>query len=290
MKSLLKKLFERRREEVTLLLFDDDNPHQQESYTLKPGKLIVILTGLNLAVVLVVMLFLYFTPAGTVLFNKENRAIRASVIQIHDRVLALQDTLKIRDQQLYEIQKVIRERADTVFSINLASGWNETYGQPEPAPDQPRMTYRISQPQGVQSLQGDQIIHSEIFSGELRFPVEPPVSGTLTGTFQPEIGHYGIDIAARKGADVRAIADGVVISSDWTINNGYTVHILHSDGYASVYKHFSEVIYRAGDVVRKGDIIGKVGETGLLASGPHIHFELWRNGVSLDPQYYINVN
>jgi murein DD-endopeptidase MepM/ murein hydrolase activator NlpD len=289
-KSLLKKLLERRREEVTLLLFDDDNPHHQESYTLKPGKLIVLLVGLNVAVLVLVLLVLYLTPLGTYLFNKENRAIRSSVVQIHDRVLALQDSLQARDQQLLDIQRIIREGSDTVFTISGTPAWNAVYGEPEPARDPPAITYRISQPRGVQSLQGNQIIHSEIFSGELRFPVEPPVNGTLTGIYQPDIGHFGIDIAARKGTDVRAIGDGVVISSEWTINNGYTMHILHSGGYATIYKHFSEVIFRAGDVVRKGDVIGKVGESGLLASGPHMHFELWKNGVSLDPQYYINVN
>ncbi len=288
MKSLLKKLLERRREEVTLLLFDDDNPHQQDSYTLKPGKLFALLGALNVAVLLLVLLLLYVTPLGTYLFNKENRAIRTSVVQIHERVLALQDSLQARDQQLYDIQRIIRERSDTVFAINTTPEWNAVYGEPEPDP--PSITYRISQVPGVQSLKWDQIIHSEIFSGETRFPVEPPVTGTLTGTYQPDVGHFGIDIAARKGTDVRAVADGVVVSSEWTINNGYSVHILHAGGYATIYKHFLEVIYRAGDVVRKGDVIGKVGETGLLASGPHIHFELWKNGISLDPQYYINVN
>jgi murein DD-endopeptidase MepM/ murein hydrolase activator NlpD len=287
-KSLLKKLLERRREEVTVLLFDDDNPHQQDSYRLRPGKLFAVLGALNLAIVLLILLLFYTTPLGSYLFNKENRAIRASVIQIHDRVISLQDSLEARDQQLSEIQRIIRDRADTVFDIRSTPEWETVYGEPDPEPQ--TITYRIPRGQGIQSLKGDQIIHSEVFSGELRFPAEPPVTGTLTSRFRPEVGHYGIDIAARKGTDVRVVADGVIVSSDWTINNGYTVHVLHAGGYATIYKHFSEVIYRTGDIVRKGDIIGKVGETGLLASGPHIHFELWKNGVSLDPEYYINVN
>lgn len=288
MKKLLKKLFERRREEVTILLFDDDNPHQQENYTLKPGKLIAILAGLNIAVVLLVFLLIYLTPLGTYFFNKENRAIRSSVVQIHERVLDLQDSLRVRDQQLHQIQRVLREGADTVFDIRSTPDRIPVQSEPEPEPA--TVTYRLAHIPGVQSLQGEQVIHSDIFSGEVRFPAEPPVTGTLTGRYQPEIGHFGLDIAARKGADVHTIADGVIASSEWTINNGYTVHILHAGGYVTIYKHFSEVIHRAGDIVRKGDIIGKAGGTGLLASGPHVHFELWKNGVSLDPEYYLNVN
>lgn len=290
MKKLLKKLYERRREEVTILLFDDDNPHQQENYTLKPGKLMNILAGLNIAVVLLVFLLIYLTPLGTYFFNKESRAIRSSVVQIHEKVLALQDSLEVRDQQLHQIQRVIREGADTVFDIRSTPNRIPVRSEPEPEPATATVTYRLAHIPGVQSLRGDQIIHSDIFSGEVRFPAEPPVTGTLTGRYQSKIGHFGLDIAARKGADVRTIADGVIASSEWTINNGYTVHILHAGGYATIYKHFSEVIHRTGDIVRKGDIIGKVGGTGLLASGPHVHFELWKNGVSLDPEYYINVN
>ncbi len=289
MKSLLKKLIERRKEEVSILLFDDDNPHQQENYSLKPARLFALLGTLHVAIVLLVMLLFYLTPVGTYLFNKENRAIRASVVQVHDRVLALQDSLNIRDQQLYQIQSVIRNKADTVFEIRSIAGLDGDYRRDEPETP-PTITYRTSHYPGTQSLQAEQIIHSDVFSGIVQFPAEPPVIGTLTGEYQPDTGHYGIDIAARKGTDVRTVADGVIISSEWTINNGHTLHILHAGGYATVYKHFSEIIYRTGDVVRKGDVIGKVGETGLLASGPHIHFELWKNGVSLDPQHYINLN
>lgn len=288
MNTLLKKLLERRKENVTILLFDDENPHQQDHYTFKPGKLIKIFAGINIAIILIIMLVLYVTPLGTYLFNKENRVIRASVIQIHDRVLALQDSLAARDQQLSEIQQVIRNKSDTVFDIRSATIRDAVRRE---TPSEPAVvTYRLAHYPGVQSLQSDQIIHSDIFSGTIQFPAEPPVIGTLTRRHQPEKGHLGIDIAARKGTDVRTVADGVVISSDWTINNGYTVHILHAYGFVSIYKHFSEIIYRTGDIVRKGDVIGKVGETGMLAFGPHVHFELWKNGISLDPEQYINVN
>ncbi|MGM0738670.1 MAG: hypothetical protein ACQETM_05870, partial [Bacteroidota bacterium] len=121
MKKLLKKLIERRREEMTILLFDDENPHQQDSYRLHPGKLFALLAGVAIGIMILLMALLYVTPLGTYMFNKENRAIRSSVVQIHQRVLALQDSLQARDQQLAEIQRVIRDKADTVFMIQRAA-------------------------------------------------------------------------------------------------------------------------------------------------------------------------
>ncbi|MDG5766525.1 M23 family metallopeptidase [Balneolales bacterium ANBcel1] len=284
---------QRRNENLTFLLFDDDNPHQQESFTLHPGKLALIIAGANLVLILLVVLVLYFTPAGSMLFNKENRAIRSSVMEVSERVMALRDSLEVRDRQLKQMQQVIRTAADTSFIVNHSDEWMAMYGDHDHPTDnagERPITFRFTGSPDMQPLGSDQILYSEIFSGTVTFPAEPPVDGTLTGTYRPYDGHFGIDIASRKGADVRSVADGVVISSDWSINNGYVLHILHGGGIVSVYKHFSKVFNVAGDVVRKGDVIGTVGETGLLASGPHIHFELWQNGVSLDPVGYLLLN
>ena len=290
--SLLKKLLQRRNEDVTLLLFDEENPHQQDSYTFIPWNLFLFLGSLNLAVILIIMLFFFLTPFGTMLFNKEDRALRHSVVEISQRVAALQDTLEARDRQLSEIQNVIRSQADTTFDIQATDEWRTVYGedqQAESGPDQQAITFQTIG-SSTQALSSDEILFSDIFSGTVMFPAEPPVDGSLTGNYRPEEGHFGMDIAAREGADVRSIADGIVISSDWSINNGHVLHILHGDGIISVFKHFSEVYLSSGDIVRKGDIIGKVGQTGLLASGPHIHFELWKDGIALDPALYIKLN
>lgn len=286
--SLLKKLLERRRERLTLLLFHEENPHHQDSYHINPGKMFLGLAGLNLIILLIVLGILYATPVGTYLFNKENRAIRSSVLEVRERITALQDTLKARDEQLAEIQRVIRDQSDTSFAISASDEWSEVYGEQEQPAEV--VSYQISDSREIELLDSDQIIHSDVFRSGTQFPAEPPVRGTVTNTYQPDKGHFGIDIAARTGADVRSVADGVVINSEWTLNNGYVLQILHGDGFVTVFKHFSVVNYTTGDVIKKGDVVGKVGETGLLASGPHIHFEIWKNGASLDPGRYLNVN
>ncbi|MEX0681337.1 MAG: M23 family metallopeptidase [Balneolales bacterium] len=278
---------ERRKEELSILLFDDENPHQQESYSLHPGKLLMLIAGFNIVIIIMLMFLLYITPFGTFLFNKEDRNVRASVIEVHERIQALQDSLNARDQQMNEIQRVFRSNTDTTFDIRSSAEWKAVYGEVQEASEV--MTFQVSKNSDIKTLNSEQIIHSDLFGQNIMFPVEPPVQGSLTGTYSADKRHFGIDIAATKGADVLAVGDGVVIGSDWTINNGYVMHIHHGDGLVSIYKHFSMVLYQVGDTVTKGDIIGKVGETGLLASGPHIHFELWKNGSSLDPSLYINL-
>lgn len=288
LKSFLKKLFEKRNEEISIILFDDENPHHQDNYTVKPADLFLLAGAVNLGIVLFLVLFFYLTPIGTLFFNKDNRMIRSSVNEIRTQVQMLQDSLIARDYQLRQIQQVIRENRDTVFQVETSRDWNRVHGKQTSQPESVRpMDARSIE---LPSLLSQQIIHSDIFSGEVIFPAGSPVSGIHSGNFDPSKGHFGVDIAARKGTDVRTIADGVIISAYWTLNSGYVLHILHPDGYATVYKHFSDIFYKAGDFIRKGDVIGKVGDTGLLAHGPHIHFELWKNGVVLDPELYITLN
>jgi murein DD-endopeptidase MepM/ murein hydrolase activator NlpD len=89
---------------------------------------------------------------------------------------------------------------------------------------------------------------------------------------------------------VRALADGVVISAEWSINYGNTIQIQHGDGYISIIKHCSSLLKKEGDVVLRGDGIGVLGLSGVINTGPHVHIELWRNGVALDPELYLITN
>lgn len=102
--------------------------------------------------------------------------------------------------------------------------------------------------------------------------------------------HKGIDIASRnKGAEVLAVANGVVTKTDKKGNSGYgkMVEIVHSNGYRTRYGHNERIHVQVGELVAKGQVIADVGSTGR-ATAPHVHFEvLKRNGRSVDPEPYI---
>lgn len=114
-----------------------------------------------------------------------------------------------------------------------------------------------------------------------------PLRGTITDHFNPEIGHYGIDIASRKNEAVKATLPGTVIVSSWTSESGYVLVIQHSDNLISVYKHNAVLLKKAGALVKSGEPIAIVGNSGEITSEPHLHFELWYNGIPIDPQLYM---
>ncbi len=117
-----------------------------------------------------------------------------------------------------------------------------------------------------------------------------PVNGTLSSRYGSRWGrnHNGIDLAAQTGTPIYAAESGRVTYAEFNDGGyGYMVKLDHGNGLETYYAHCSELCVKAGDVVTKGGLIAKVGSTGR-STGPHLHFEVRRNGVPEDPYFYLN--
>lgn len=113
-----------------------------------------------------------------------------------------------------------------------------------------------------------------------------PVYGSVSAPFDVTIDHYGTDILAPADTPIMAVARGVVLFSDWTVESGNTIAIQHPHNIVTIYKHNSTILKQNGDFVNAGEAIAVIGNTGTLSSGPHLHFELWYNGIPVDPENY----
>jgi len=117
-----------------------------------------------------------------------------------------------------------------------------------------------------------------------------PVNGTPSQEYELEKKHFAIDVVAPQGAPVKSVADGTVIFSEWTASTGYVIIIEHKDDLISVYKHNGSLSKSQGDIVKAGEVIASVGNTGELTTGPHLHFELWIKGNPVNPKDFIDFN
>lgn len=118
----------------------------------------------------------------------------------------------------------------------------------------------------------------------------PPINGVVVSPFEPQENHFGVDIVATENEPVKAIAAGTIILSSWTLETGYVIGIQHSNELVSFYKHNSVLLKSVGDIIRGGEIISIIGNTGELTTGQHLHFELWYKGSPLNPQEFITFN
>ena len=121
-----------------------------------------------------------------------------------------------------------------------------------------------------------------------------PVTGRISSIFglrrffneQERRPHSGLDIAASEGTPIKAVANGTVIDSGNFFFSGNMIYLDHGQGILSLYAHMSEISVKPGDIVKQGDIIGKVGQTGRV-TGPHLHFAVLANQTLIDPVFML---
>lgn len=114
-----------------------------------------------------------------------------------------------------------------------------------------------------------------------------PITGLVSAPYNVKDGHYGVDVVAKKNEPVKCVADGTVIMASWTQDSGYVIAVQHRNDLISVYKHNAELLKKVGNFVNAGEIISIIGNTGDLTDGPHLHFELWSNGNSVNPEEFV---
>lgn len=132
--------------------------------------------------------------------------------------------------------------------------------------------------------------HYELTSDSLNFENIPnilPCNGLVTQDYSIPDKHLGIDYAASIGTVIRSTADGVVSVVRYDEYLGNIVSVNHENGFTTQYSHCNEITVATGVSVKRGDIIATVGNTGKSSTGPHCHYEIFRNGKPEDPRIYI---
>ncbi|PCJ40121.1 MAG: hypothetical protein COA99_09685 [Moraxellaceae bacterium] len=99
--------------------------------------------------------------------------------------------------------------------------------------------------------------------------------------------HKGVDFAGKEGSDVISVGSGVVTWAGERYGYGLLVEVSHGKGLVTRYGHAKEILVELGDIVKKGHVIAKMGSTGR-STGPHVHFEVRKNGKALNPERYVN--
>lgn len=278
--KFLKKILSEKEGDVTVIVLDENNPDITNTFRLKSHDVILLLVTITVTAILFTLGIFYASPLSSIYKQHLEDNFRDQVIEINERVLALQDSLYAREIQLNDLKGFVRSVPDTVFDVEYSPMLNFSYDDRSFfANDVTANTYDM--------LTRNEIISSTRLERSADFPSPLPVSGTLTQEFSTETGHFGIDIAAETNSEFRAIADGAVTSVMWTINYGYVLYLQHADGMMSVYKHGARLFKDQGDYVLQGDVLGLVGDRGVLSTGSHLHVEMWKDGTPQNPLMFL---
>jgi len=128
----------------------------------------------------------------------------------------------------------------------------------------------------------------------LATPLGWPVAGTISSSYgyryhpvhEEKMFHTGVDISVPSGSDVKATANGIVSFAGWTENSGIVVVVEHGHGFSTAYAHNRKALVRVGQRIARGEVIALSGSTGV-STGPHVHYEIWKNGRHTDPAGFL---
>ncbi len=230
----------------------------------------------------IVSAILVLTPLKNYLPGYLNSEVRAEIVNNALRLDSLQGVVEKQNLYITNIQDIFKGevKLDTISSIDSLTtmrvdsikerterenAFIEEYEE--------REKYNLSSFTATLDLGGIQLFR--------------PTSGIITGHYDAETKHYGVDLAAPSNESIVAVLDGVVILSTYTADTGYLIQLQHNQDFVSVYKHCGSLLKKQGDKVKVGEVIALVGNTGTLSTGPHLHFELWYKGQAVNPEHYI---
>ena len=294
--AFLRDLFARPGSARTVILLEQDTMSTPRQYEVRPGHALYAasLGVVGLAALLAAAVL--FTPLRGLLTGASNSDLRGMAEANAARASALEDSLTIQYQQIAQLRAIITGDVDDLGEAALdpeafplpadAGALSDVAVEPE-APrnedhSQPALPLRTLGPASEGRTPRDAQAAAAYLDG-FQFPVLPPVDGVLSQGFDAARGHFAVDYAATEGTPVRAIGQGYVVFTDWTHDGGHTIAVQHPGGYLSVYKHNSRLLKRVGERVRARETVALSGDTGEVTSGPHLHVEVWRDGLAQDP-------
>ena len=279
-KRLTKNLLSRYR----LVILNEENYEEQFFFRLSILNLLIILTFLFSFLITSTLLIVSYTPLKEFIPGYASSLMRKQAIINASKLDSLTISYNQSLNQLNSIKRVLtgdiefeefKEREFKLDTENIEVKLNSK---------------KIKDDSLLRKLveQQDKYNFSSNINSDESFLFFSPVLGYISQKFDPSKKHFAIDVVAKQNEPVRSIADGVVIFSEWSSDTGYVIILEHKQGYLSVYKHNESLNNMQGDIVRAGDIIGTVGNTGEYSTGHHLHFELWNDGYPLDPQDFID--
>lgn len=223
-----------------------------------------------------------FTPLRNYLPGYMNSEVREQIVTNALRADSLVGVLERQNLYIMNIQDIFKGvvRVDTVSTIaNLTEIREDSLMLRTEREAEFRRQYEEAEKYNLTTIN----IQAEV--GGLIFYT--PTRGIISSQFDTESKHLGVDIAANPNESVLATLDGTVLFSSYTVETGYVIAVQHGQEFVSVYKHCAALLKQQGDLVKGGDVIAVVGNTGTLTTGPHLHFELWHKGRAVDPVNYI---
>lgn len=281
-KSRWERFTKQLRNQYRLVILNDRTFAERFSLKLSPLGLLIGAAALTIVMTTLVISLVAFTPLREYIPGYGNVAERKQILQLSIMADSLEQTLSARDLYISNLVNVLTDKVEG----KPERPKKDTSGKYKNVNTQPSEADRIFRKEientkNAELLSATASLKAGALSNTLFFM---PVKGLVVTSFNAGENHFGCDIVSKKDELIKSTLDGTVIFAGFTNSDGYELHIQHTGNIISVYKHNSTLLKRVGDRVKSGESIAVIGNSGESSKGPHLHFEIWYNGVPVNPE------
>ena len=279
-KGFFKKLFN----DYKVVVSSEDT--FEEKFAFKASKINVFVLMLVYSVILIsfTISIVFFTQLRELVPGYSSSDLLNRAIYLTQKTDSLERQIELNNKFYKSIEDVLSGKTDVFIerdNITIDSSLNEkNFFSISPNSEDSILRNYVDSQDKFNLTKNELVIENKMFFS--------PIKGDITQAFNFEENHFAIDIAADIGTPVKSILDGKILFSEWSVDTGHVIIVDHGDNIVSVYKHNSKSLKEQNDFVQAGEVIAYSGNQGSLSSGPHLHFELWKNGTPIDPEPLLN--
>jgi len=280
-----RQFVKRLKDKYRFVVYNDTTFEEMFQFRLSQLNVFAALGFSIILIAVIVIILIAFTPLKEFLPQYEASGLQREFVENAMRVDSIEQELKLRDQYFQTIKTIIEGKVpdnymtehDTTLSYE-----NVTF---EKSTQDSILREQVEMEEQYNLTLIDDYEPDKRYN-ELNF-FAPINNGLINNKFDLLNEHYGVDIVAAPNTGVLAVLDGTITMATWTLSTGYVIQVQHTDNFVSTYKHNAALLKKEGDKVKAGETIAIIGNSGELTTGPHLHFELWKNGEPVDPENYI---
>lgn len=277
-----RRLADRLLNKYRLVILNEDTFEERFAIKLSRLNVFILFSLTAIGLVFFTTLLIAFTPLREYIPGYSSAALKKKATALNYKTDSIQNELQVNERYLASIRSVLTGEVQAA-DINRDS-----------IVEAAARDIELIEPSVADSLLREKVRKEDkynLFNTDIptsRLVLFPPVKGAISERYKPEERHFATDVAVTINTPIKAVADGTVIFSEWTVETGYVMIIAHDQQLLSVYKHNAALTKSQGDLVKSGEVIALSGNSGEYTTGPHLHFELWSNGYPVNPENFID--
>ena len=279
-----------------LVILNNETFEEVGSYKLSIFNFYVAMSALFVGFTMLGMLLIAFTPMKKLIPGYGGYGSERAVFNLYDKVENLEQKQAANDIYIKRLSKRLVGDVETEKDVPKPTASTVPDSNINTAPSDEELQIRASgggdifptdNKDAKPDVQGKATRVDRRNDRLESMFLQSPIGGEVILGFSLDKKHFGVDVSAQKNTAIKAVADGFVIASDFSYETGNTIAVQHTNNVVSFYKHCSSLLKKTGDKVKVGEAIAMIGNTGEHSTGPHLHFELWKDGKAVNPQEYI---